>query len=235
MLNEALKDILSSTIKKERFKTMFLDRVEAGQKLAKQLLRHKETRPIVLAIPRGGVVVASEVAAALNCPLDLVIPRKIGAPNNPELAVGAVATESTVIINKTLVESLNISRDYLRQEIEKQLGEIKRRRRKYLGDRSLPHLRDKTVILVDDGLATGYTSLAAVKAVKEENPEKIVLAVPVAPVDALRRLQEEVDELIFLEKPEFFFAVGQFYYDFAQTTDEQVVEIMARHHQGKPR
>ena len=147
MLNEALKDILLSTIEKERFKTMFLDRVEAGQKLAKQLLRHKETRPIVLAIPRGGVVVASEVAAVLNCPLDLVIPRKIGAPNNPELAVGAVATESTVIINETLVESLNISRDYLRQEIEKQLGEIKRRRRKYLGDRSLPHLRDKTVIL----------------------------------------------------------------------------------------
>ena len=212
---------------------MFLDRVEAGQKLAEKLLKYKEMGPIVLAIPRGGVVVASEVASALSCGLDLVIPRKIGAPNNPELAVGALAKEGAVILNKELTKSLNISPDYLREEIEKQVIEIKRRRQKYLGDRSSLDLRGKTVILVDDGLATGYTSLAAIKAVREDKPEKIVLAVPVAPREAIERLKNEVDELICLETPELFFAVGQFYYDFSQTTDEQVAEILTRHHQNK--
>ena len=212
---------------------MFLDRVEAGQKLAEKLLKYKEMGPIVLAIPRGGVVVASEVASALSCDFDLVIPRKIGAPNNPELAVGALAKEGAVILNKELTKSLNISPDYLREEIEKQVIEIKRRRQKYLGDRSSIDLRGKTVILVDDGLATGYTSLAAIKAVREDKPEKVVLAVPVAPREAIERLKTEVEELICLETPELFFAVGQFYYDFAQTTDEQVVEILTRHHQNK--
>src|SRR3972149_1040884 len=157
---------------------MFLDRVEAGQKLAEKLLKYKEMGPIVLAIPRGGVVVASEVASALSCGLDLVIPRKIGAPNNPELAVGALAKEGAVILNKELTKSLNISPDYLRGEIEKQVVEIKRRRKEYLGDRSSIVLRGKTVILVDDGTGTGHTSLAAIKAVGGEKREKVVLAGP---------------------------------------------------------
>ena len=225
---------VGSTFNLNRYKVfMFLDRVEAGQKLAEKLLKYKDMGPIVLAIPRGGVVVASEVASALSCRLDLVIPRKIGAPNNPELAVGALAKEGAVILNEELTKSLNISPDYLREEIEKQVIEIKRRRQKYLGDRSSLDLRGKTVILVDDGLATGYTSLAAIKAVREDKPEKIVLAVPVAPREAIERLKNEVDELICLETPELFFAVGQFYYDFSQTTDEQVAEILTRHHQNK--
>ena len=225
---------VGSTFNLNRYKVfMFLDRVEAGQKLAEKLLKYKDMGPIVLAIPRGGVVVASEVASALSCRLDLVIPRKIGAPNNPELAVGALAKEGAVILNEDLTKSLNISPDYLREEIEKQVVEIKRRRKEYLGDRSSIDLRGKTVILVDDGLATGYTSLAAIKAVREDKPEKVVLAVPVAPREAIERLKNEVDELICLETPELFFAVGQFYYDFSQTTDEQVAEILTRHHQNK--
>lgn len=209
---------------------MFTDRTEAGRRLAERLLEYKEQDVVVLAIPRGGVVVAGEVAKGLSCPLDLIIPRKIGAPGNPELAIGAVAGEGKVMLNTQLKETLRVSSEYVEEEVQRQLAEIDRRRKRYLGDRPPVNLTGKTVIVVDDGLATGYTALAAVNAVREKKPTKIVLAVPVAPRDTYERLVGEVDELVCLSIPEFFYAVGQFYLDFSQTTDEEVIEILKKYH-----
>ncbi len=210
---------------------MFTDRSEAGRKLAERLMEYKGQEAVVLAIPRGGVVVANEVARGLGCPLDLIIPRKIGAPGNPELAIGAVAGEGRVMLNAQLKEVLRVSDEYVEEEVQRQLREIDRRRKRYLGDRPPVNLTDKTVILIDDGLATGYTALAAVNAVREEKPRKIVLAVPVAPRDTYERLSGEVDALVCLSIPDFFYAVGQFYLDFSQTTDEEVIEILSRYHE----
>lgn len=206
----------------------FFDRREAGERLAKRLLDYKGQDVVVLAIPRGGVVVAAEVARELDAPLDLIIPRKIGAPGNPELAIGAVAGEGKVMVNEALKKSLGVPDNYIEEETAEQLEEIARRRAKYLGIKKPQSLSDKTVIVIDDGLATGYTALAALRAITDEKPAKLVLAVPVAPQDTCRRLEEEVDELICLEQPEVFFAVGQFYTDFSQTTDEEVIEILSR-------
>jgi len=210
---------------------VFTDRSEAGRKLAERLMEYKGQEAVVLAIPRGGVVVANEVARGLGCPLDLIIPRKIGAPGNPELAIGAVAGEGRVMLNAQLKEVLRVSDEYVEEEVQRQLREIDRRRKRYLGDRPPVNLTDKTVILIDDGLATGYTALAAVNAVREEKPRKIVLAVPVAPRDTYERLSGEVDALVCLSIPDFFYAVGQFYLDFSQTTDEEVIEILSRYHE----
>lgn len=209
---------------------MFTDRTEAGKRLAERLSDYKGQDVVVLAIPRGGVVVAGEVAKGLSCPLDLIIPRKIGAPGNPELAIGAVAGEGKVMLNTQLKETLRVSSEYVEEEVQRQLAEIDRRRKRYLGDRPPVNLTGKTVIVVDDGLATGYTALAAVNAVREKKPEKIVLAVPVAPRDTYEHLVGEVDELVCLSIPEFFYAVGQFYLDFSQTTDEEVIEILKKYH-----
>ncbi len=205
---------------------MFADRIDAGQKLAEALSAYKDQDCVVVAIPRGGVVVADQVAKELGCSLDLIITRKIGAPGNPELAVGAVAGEGRVVINQSVREGLNISQEYLLAETERQLNEIKRRRRTYLGERKPINLAGKTVILVDDGLATGSTAKVAVSVVRREQPSKVVLAVPVAPPDTCKSLAQEADEVICLQKPEMFYAVGQFYSNFAQTTDEEVVKIM---------
>lgn len=208
---------------------MFRDRVDAGRQLARRLEgRYRGSDAVILAIPRGGVVVADEVAKALGLQLDIVIPRKIGAPGNPELAIGAVAMGES-IINEPLVRELGIPREYIESEIRRQLEEISRRRKLYLGDRAPIPLQGRIAIVVDDGLATGYTALAAIHAVKRQNPKKTVLAVPVAPSDTCARLAQEVDELICLEAHELFFAVGQFYEVFDQVTDSEVVEILSRY------
>jgi predicted phosphoribosyltransferase len=208
---------------------MFVDRSEAGKKLAKELLEYKDKDSVVLAIPRGGVVVADKVAQELDCPLDLIIPRKIGAPGNPELAIGAVAGLNRVIINENIKRSLGVSEEYLKAEIERQLNEIERRRKMYLGEKPPLSLKDRVVILVDDGLATGYTAMAAISAIREEKPREIILAVPVAPRDTCELLSDKVDKLICLSTPEFFYAVGQFYVDFSQTTDDEVIEILSKY------
>lgn len=205
---------------------MFKDRVEAGQKLALRLAGCRGQDAIALAIPRGGVIVAAEVAKELNIPLDLIIPRKIGAPGNPELAIGAVAGEGKVFINEPLAKSMHLPESYLQEEVRREVEEIGRRRQQYLGKRPSPDLRGKTVIIIDDGLATGYTALAAVRSVQSEKPEKVVLAVPVAPVETIKFLQTEVDELVVLETPAFFYAVGQFYRDFSQVSDREVIDIL---------
>lgn len=206
---------------------MFRDRVDAGRQLARRLEKFKNSDAVVLAIPRGGVVVGDEVAKILNLQLDIIIPRKIGAPGNPELAIGAVAANKA-IMNESLVRELRVPDSYIEEEIRRQQGEIDRRRKLYLGDKAPEKLTDRTAIIVDDGLATGYTALAAINAVKQQQPGKIILAVPVAPVDTCERLKREVDEIICIETHELFFAVGQFYESFEQTSDSEVIEILSR-------
>lgn len=211
---------------------MFKDRIDAGQKLAQRLEQYRDSDAVVLAIPRGGVVVADEVARALHLQLDLVIPRKIGAPGNPELAIGAVVERGRAMINEQLVRDLGVPQSYVDSAIEEQLAEIARRRRLYLGDRPPVPLTGRVAIVVDDGLATGYTALAAVNAVRQQNPAKLVLAVPVGPVDTCGRLEKEVDEIICLESHELFFAVGQFYENFSQTADAEVIAILSKYRNG---
>ncbi|MDP1808622.1 MAG: phosphoribosyltransferase family protein [Actinomycetota bacterium] len=202
---------------------MFQNRVSAGRQLAVALDGFRGENLLVLGIPRGGVLVAAEVAQALGAPLDLIIPRKIGAPGNEELAIGAVAGEGRAIINSGLVASLGVPEEYIKEQVKKAIDEIDRRRRRYIGDENAPDVGNKVVLLVDDGLATGYTALAAAKAVRMLGPRRIVLAVPVAPADAAARFEGVVDEFICLSTPEPFFAVGQFYSEFHQVTDEEVV------------
>lgn len=211
---------------------MFRDRIDAGQELAKRLEpEYRGANAVVLAIPRGGVVVGDQVAKSLDLPLDVIIPRKIGAPGNPELAIGAVA-HGRAMINEPLVRQMGISGSYINQEVERQLGEIDRRRKLYMGGREPISLEGKIAIVVDDGIATGYTALAAIDAVRQHHPQKIVLAVPVAPRDACDRFQGEVDEVVCLEAHEIFFAVGQFYESFEQTTDSEVVAILKSYREG---
>jgi predicted phosphoribosyltransferase len=205
---------------------MFDDRIEAGKKLAGRLSSYRDQDTIVLAIPRGGVVVAAEVAGELGAPLDLIIPRKIGAPGNPELAIGAVAGEGKPLLNESMIKSMRLPSGYIEEAVRSEVEEIKRRRKEYLGDRPRPSLKGKTVIIIDDGLATGYTALAAVRSVTSERPAKVILAVPVAPRETVKFLEPEVDELIVLETPAFFYAVGQFYHDFRQVSDWEVKEIL---------
>lgn len=208
---------------------MFVDRVEAGEKLAKALSKYKDEDCVVVAIPRGGVIVAEQVAKELHCPLDLIITRKIGAPGNPELAVGAVAGGNKIIINQSVKEGLGVSEKYLLSEVTKQLSEVERRRKIYLGDKPPLKLTDKVVVLVDDGLATGYTARVAIDAIKKEHPARLIVAVPVAPRDTCDALATKADEVVCLAMPDIFYAVGQSYIDFSQTTDEEVVEIMKEH------
>ncbi len=212
---------------------MFRDRSEAGQKLAKRLEAYYDKQTVVLAIPRGGVVVGIEIAQFLNAQLDLIIPRKIGAPGNPELAIGAVAGDGQVILNEELSQQLGIPDSYVREEVARQVQEISRRRQLYLAGRPPVSLEGKTAIITDDGLATGFTALAAVRATKKQLPDRLVLAVPVAPKDTCARLASEVDEIVCLETPMFFMAVGQFYLDFDQVTDEEVIAMLRSYEQRR--
>ena len=206
---------------------IFENRVEAGQRLAAALDRYRGPDTIVLAVPRGGVVVGCEVAAFLGAPLDVIIPRKIGAPGQPELAIGAIGDDVSVLDEETIMY-LHVSEAYIRDEIERQRHEIERRWHLYREDRPFPDVRGKTVILVDDGVATGHTTMAAARALRKKNPGKLVLAVPVAPPESVARLRPEVDELVVLETPEPFFSVGSWYDEFAQTTDAEVIELLHR-------
>ncbi|HZQ10194.1 MAG TPA: phosphoribosyltransferase [Anaerolineae bacterium] len=205
----------------------FLDRREAGQRLAEKLIALKgQSAVIVLGIPRGGIVVADEIAQALDAPLDVFITRKIGAPFNHELALGAVASDGTVFLDQALIHQLHIPRILVEHERKKQLREIARRVSLYRGSRAPLIVENKIVILVDDGIATGSTTIAALRALRKQNPQRIILAVPVAPRPSLPILRAECDELVILDSPEPFVAVGLFYEDFGQVTDDKVVEIL---------
>jgi len=210
----------------------FRDRTEAGRLLAAKLTAYAN-RPdvIVLALPRGGVPVAYEVARALNAPLDVFLVRKLGVPGYEELAMGAIATGGVRVLNDQLVGSLRIP-DYIVDEVAaSEQQELTRRERLYRGDRPAPDVRRRSVILVDDGLATGATMLAAVKALRQQQPARIVVAVPTASPDTCEQLRAEVDDVICAITPEPFHAVGLWYEDFSQTTDEEVRDLLARSEQ----
>ncbi len=206
---------------------IFRDRREAGRLLAEKLsfLKGKESL-LVLAVPRGGVVVGSEVAKALGAPLDVYITRKIGAPYNPELAIGAIASDGTLILDRSLASRLGVSEEYIKAQSAREREEIERRMRRYRGDQPSPDLEGKRVILVDDGIATGATIEATIDALQKTGLEELILAVPVGPSDTIERLKRKVDRLIFLHAPEIFWAVGSFYLTFDQTTDEEVVALL---------
>ena len=211
---------------------MFADRKTAGRQLSQRLqyLRHEE--PVVLALPRGGVPVGFEIAEGLDASLDIVLVRKIGVPWQPELALGAVVdgADPHVVINDSLAAELAIDESYIKSETARQLEEIERRRKLYLGDRPPVPLAGRTVIVVDDGIATGSTVRTALRAIRNAGAEKIVLAVPVAPRDALDELRGEVDEIICLSTPRPFIAVGAHYAEFAQLADADVILLLEERH-----
>ena len=206
---------------------IFANRVDAGRRLAARLEEYRSPDTIVLAIPRGGVVIGYEVARALDAPLDVTIPRKIGAPGQPELAIGAIGDDVVVLDDRT-ISYLHVREEYISEEIERQKAEIERRWRLYRDDRPFPDVKGKTVLLVDDGMATGATTLAAARAVRAKEPGRLVLAVPVAPMESIARLRPEVDEIVVLETPEPFFSVGSWYSVFDQTSDEEVIDLLHR-------
>ena len=211
-------------------RALFADRSEAGRVLAQRLLRFKCERPLVLALPRGGVPVGFEVARMLEAPLDLVLVRKIGAPFQPELAIGAVVdgARAETVLNEEMVREFQIPESYLAEESARQLEEIERRRELYLAGTTRAPVEGHTAIVVDDGIATGATMEAAVRATRRANPKHLVLAVPVAPPDTIERLRPQVDEVVCLATPRLFDAIGTFYEDFRQVTDEEVVELLRR-------
>lgn len=203
----------------------FANRKVAGKLLAQKLTTYKGKKGIVLAIPRGGVIVGAEIARELKISLDLIIPRKIGAPHNPEFALGAVTYDGTITLNPSFNRE-GVSESYVEEEAKRQIKEIERRLLSYRGNLTLPTLKDKIVFLTDDGIATGSTVLAAIKSIERQHPKKIILAIPVAPADTIERMKRRVDEVVCLYAPELFYAVGQFYDDFSQVPDEEVIEIM---------
>jgi putative phosphoribosyl transferase len=206
----------------------FHDRREAGQLLARQLAHYKERDDVlVLALPRGGVPVAYEIARELRAPLDVFVVRKLGVPWHPELAMGAIAGKGTEVLNGDVVTAYNIPPHVIHAVAEREGRELQRRLQAYRGDRPFPSLHRSLVILVDDGLATGSTMRAAVRAIHAEQPKAIVVAVPVAAPQTCREFQDEVDEIICLRTPAQFSAVGLWYEDFSQTTDEEVHELLS--------
>ena len=206
---------------------IYADRVDAGERLAKALVHHAGTASVVLAIPRGGVIVGEVVARALGAPLDVVVPRKIGAPGNPELGIGAVAP-GVRVLDPGALALLGVSERYLEREIQAQEAEIERRQHAYRDGRPGADVQGRTAIVVDDGVATGGTAIAALRWARAQGAAHVVLAVPVAPPQTIPRLSAESDEVVALATPEPFFAVGEWYRDFAQTTDEEVVAALAR-------
>ena len=208
----------------------FRDRSDAGRALAEALAKYKDERPVILALPRGGVPVAAEVATALNAPLDLILVRKIGVPRQPELAMGAVVDGKTplVVRNEDVIAMAGIEEAEFNSVRDRELTEIERRRERYLGSRQPVEIAGRTAIVIDDGIATGATTRAALRAMRARKPKKLVLAVPVAPTDTLEAMEGEADEIVSLEQHIFFGAIGIYYSDFQQISDEEVIAILKR-------
>lgn len=205
---------------------IFADRRDAGRQLAERLLPLAEEDPVVIALPRGGVPVAGEVASALDAPLDILAVRKLGAPGNPEYGIGAVAEDGSRVIAAEAAEMLRIDRAELDSIIADETEELRRRVSAYRGERRPLELKSRTVIVVDDGVATGVTDTAALRAVRRQEPARLVLAVPVCPPDSVDRLAAEADEVVCLATPLRFYGVGQHYRDFSQVSDREVVSIL---------
>lgn len=209
---------------------IFSDRLDAGQKLAVSLKEYAGRDVLVLAIPRGGVVVAKPVAETLRAELDVIIPRKVGAPGNPELAVAAVAPDGMVIYNDQVLSALRLDKEDLAPAVARELAEIRRRTRVYRGEKGEPKVKGRIVIVIDDGLATGLTMEAALVSLRKREPQELVLAVPVAPPDTIKRLRPLVNEIVCLVTPEPFYAVGEFYYAFPQVEDGEVLTLLHGNH-----
>ncbi|MBF2000047.1 MAG: phosphoribosyltransferase [Synechococcales cyanobacterium M58_A2018_015] len=208
-----------------RFKT----RTEAGQQLATRLKNYANRADVlVLGLPRGGVPVAYEVAKALNVPLDICLVRKLGVPGHKELAMGAIGSGGVRVLNYDVVSWLGISGKTIDEVAARELKELQRRDRVYRGDRPQPDIRDRTVILIDDGIATGSTMRAAIAVLKAQRPARLIVAVPVAPPQTLQDLSTEVDDVVCLLAPETFYAIGLWYDDFSQTSDAEVCELLAQ-------
>jgi putative phosphoribosyl transferase len=205
---------------------LFKDRRQAGERLAEQLHAYRGQDPLILAVPRGGVEIAAPIFEQTGGEMDLMITRKIGAPSQPELAIGAVTSDGSALLNDDLISRIGVDQDYINQAIAREKAEIERRLKLYRGERPLPKVENRRVILVDDGVATGYTLLMAVRSLQKLNPAELVLAVSVGPPDTLKKLEQEASALFYLEAPEYFSAVGQFYLNFNQVSDDTVIAIL---------
>jgi len=205
---------------------LFQDRIDAGQQLAQKLLQYKnDPKAVVIGLPRGGVVVAAEVAKILGLPLDIIVPRKIGAPGNPEFGLGALTEEGEPVFQE-FIQGYDIPEEYLTMTVLKEKQEAQRRLKAYRGDRAPLNLRHKTVLLIDDGIATGSTMRAAILSAFKKGADKVVVAAPVIAPDTLSLLETEATEVVFVETPDVFGAVGQFYQEFEQTTDTEVIQLL---------
>lgn len=207
---------------------MFKDRREAGRELARRLAPYAPLEPLVVGLPRGGVPVAAEVAKHLGAGLDIIVVRKIGCPWQPELGIGAIAEGGVRILNDALVHELGIQPNELERVTVREEAELARRIRRYRSDRAAVALAGRVVILVDDGLATGYTARAAIEAMRRGGARRVILAVPVAPADSVAEMRDVADEVVAVDSPPLFFAIGDFYEDFGQTSDAEVVALLER-------
>lgn len=208
---------------------IFENRVQAGQQLAKKLGAYAgRTDVVVLGIPRGGVPVAFEIARALRAPLDIFLSRKLGVPGQEELAFGALASGGVRVLDRDLIRELNLSKEEIDRIAETVKKELERRERVYRGDRPPIKIEGKVTLLIDDGIATGSSMRAGIKALRQMKPSRLVVAVPVAPLHTCKRMKSEVDEFVCVYTPELFYAIGQFYEDFSQISDEEVTELLHR-------
>jgi predicted phosphoribosyltransferase len=208
----------------------FRDRRDAGRRLAARLLPLAAERPVVVGLPRGGVPVADEVATALGAPLEILAVRKLGAPHNPEYGIGAIAEDGTRVFDAEALAVLGINGGVLESIVVRETAELRRRVAAYRGDRPAMELRDRTVVVVDDGVATGVTDTAALRAIRRRHPRRLVLAVPVCAPDSSARLRAEADEVVCLAEPTLLYGVGQWYRDFSQVSDQEVISAL-----GPPR
>lgn len=208
---------------------LFKDRRDAGQQLAAKLGSYKNNpEVIILGLARGGMVVAAEVALSLQVPLNVIVVRKVGAPGNEELALGALSENTEGVFNQNLIGVLGVSSDYLKKEIERQKKLLKERLTLYRGKTAAPELKDKIAIIVDDGIATGASMRVAIQSVKGAGAKKIIVAAPVAAPESLEQIAKDVDSVVCLDQPAFFEAVGSFYRQFGQTSDEEVIQLLSQ-------
>lgn len=211
---------------------LFSDRVDGGRRLGTELDRRlprlREEDPLVLAIPRGGVPVGYEAARAIDAPLDLFIARKLGAPGHEELGIGAVAPGGTRFLDADAIRALDVSDEYIEEVTRRELAELERRLRRFRGDRPPARIEGRSVVLVDDGLATGVTALASLAALRLERPRRLLFAAPVCSIEGASAVSRQADDVVCVAAPDRFFGVGAWYRDFTQTTDEEVVELLAK-------